>query len=66
MLTLPKDLQAYLPAFHAAGLAPAKPYLFNIFRASYWIQRFYAGGPDILAANHCEIKDLEAKSGEKI
>jgi hypothetical protein len=37
----------------------------NVFRANPWIERFYVGGLDILVANHCEIKDLATKSGEK-
>jgi hypothetical protein len=58
-------LPEYLPALNPAGPATAKSYLFNISPANYWPERFYAGGMDILAANHREIKDLAAKSGKK-
>ena len=66
MLNLPKDLQEYLSTLNRADRAAAKSYLLNIFRANPWLQRFYVGGLDILAANPCELKDLESKSGEKI
>jgi hypothetical protein len=65
MLTLKNDLQEYLSTLNPAQLPVAKSSLFNIFRASLWIERFYADGPDILAANYCKLKDLESKSGKK-
>jgi len=65
MLTHPVSLQEYLSSLNPAETAAAKSYLLNIFRANPWLQRFYAGGLDILAANHCEFKDLEVKSGKK-
>jgi hypothetical protein len=58
-------LVEYIVTLNPAGPATAKSYVFNIFPANYWPQRFYAGGPDILEANHREIKDLGAKSGKK-
>ena len=66
MFTLPKDLQEYLSALSPAEQSAANSCLCNIFPANPWLQRFYAASPDILAANYCELKDLGAKSGEKI
>jgi hypothetical protein len=65
MLFLQNDLREYLSCLKPAEPPAAKSYLFNIFRASLWIERFYADGPDILAANLCKLKDLATKSGEK-
>jgi hypothetical protein len=66
MLPNQTNLQEYLSTLNPAEQAAAKSHLLNIFRANPWLERFYAAGLDILAANHCGIKDLEAKSGEKI
>src|SRR6202521_5841903 len=60
----PTSLQEYLSSLNPAEPAAAKSYLSNIFRANPWLERFYADGLDILAANHCKVKDLEAKSGK--
>jgi hypothetical protein len=66
MLTLQIDLQEYLSALNPAEPPAAKSYLFNIFRASLWFERFYVDGPDILATNYCKLKELATKSGRKI
>ena len=66
MLPIKKYLQEYLSPVNPAVQAATNSYLSNIFRANPWIERFYSGGPDILAANHCEIKDLATESGGKI
>ena len=59
------SLQEYISTLNPAEQAAAKSYLLNIFRANPWLARFYQTGLDILAANHCKLKDLEAKSGKK-
>jgi hypothetical protein len=65
MLTLPNELQEYLSTLNPAEFSAANSYLSNIFRVNPWLQRFYRHGLDILAANPCKLKDLEAKSGKK-
>ena len=59
------SLQEYISTLNPAEQAAAKSHLLNIFRANPWLARFYQHGLDILAANHCKLKDLEAKSGKK-
>jgi hypothetical protein len=65
MLPCHTSLKEYISTLSPAAQAAAKSYLFNIFRANPWLARFYAAGLDILAANHCEIKDLPAESAKK-
>jgi hypothetical protein len=65
MLPLPKIFKNSSSTPNSSEYAAAKSSLFNIFRANYWQERFYGDALDILAANHCEFKDLATKSGEK-